>query len=100
MTTNDDTTEINEALQGAWSAGRCIDDALARRIACRLAEDAGPLEEFATTGAISADLEVALATRSGDDSSPLSIWTAALDHYCRHHGRRGPVAGWNGRSKE
>lgn len=100
MTTNDDTAEINEALRVAWSVGQCIEDALARQIADRLAEEAGPMQEFATTGAISAALEVALASRSGDDSSPLSIWTAALDHYCRHHGRRGPVAGWNGQAKE
>lgn len=96
MRTNDDTTEINEALRQVWSTGQCIDDPLARRIANRLAEDAGPLQEFARTGAISADLQSALAGRRGDDSGPLGIWTAALDHYCRHHGRRGPVADWNG----
>lgn len=100
MRTNDDSAEINEALRHAWDTGQCIDDALARRIANRLAEDAEPLRDFAATGAISADLEAALAARTSDESGPLGIWTAALDHYCRHRGRRGPVGGWNGRPKE
>lgn len=91
----DDIQQINEAVQRAWDKGRDIGDALARRIAQHLSDGVGPLHDFAETGAISPDLEIVLAALGEERPGPHDIWRAALDEYCRHHGRRGPVAGWS-----
>ena len=90
----DDTRQINEAVQRAWNAGGDIDDALARSIAGRLGAGSRPLYDFAATGAISAELLMQLDAVSEETDEPAGIWAAALIQYCRLHGLRGPLPGW------
>lgn len=95
-----DDHQINKALQRAWDNRRCIGDVLAQELARRLADDAGPLQDFAETGAISAELQAMLAAAREDSRHVQGIWIAALEQYCRDRGQRGPVVDWTKESHQ
>jgi hypothetical protein len=75
--------QINDAIERATFQGRWIDDLTAKRIARFLEPGDGPLHDFAETGAILPDMEVALeAAHHGAPEA--QIWTAELGLYCQH----------------